>query len=94
MLAISDPHAKRRRGALAHVIQNAINNHLKAHPMSIEELVATMAFCTGSAIGVTYGNHRALVEIAGSFLAEGEEITSGKKSEALGSIDIRGMLPN
>jgi hypothetical protein len=64
--------------------------------MPPDEIIATMAFCTGSAIGTQPedGNKRRLAELAIKFLEDGDNIASGRRPESTGLIDIRGMVPN
>lgn len=90
MLNLIDNVSARDRLALAKAIQQAVRDYTHANPMPPDEIVAVMAFCTGSAIGIQVGvSHQRLVELAAKFLADGEAIGSGKRPESTGLIDIR-----
>lgn len=94
MPPIIDVMAGSNRVGLAKAIQKAILDFTKLHPMPPDEIVATMAFCTGSAIGIQPEgpDKRRLAELAVKFLEDGDLVASEKKPSGL--IDIRGMLPN
>lgn len=95
MPPILDIMAGSNRVGLAKAIQKAVQDYTKGRPMAPDEIVATMAFCTGSAIGTQpEANKRHLAEIAVKFLEDGDTIASEKKAPGLGLIDIRGMVPN
>lgn len=84
------------RVGLAKAIQEAVRSYTKVHAMPPDEIIATMAFCTGTAIGTQPEGpgKRRLAEIAVKFLEDGDMIASEKKAPTSGLIDIRGMLPN
>ena len=93
MPPIIDIMSGSNRVGLAKAIQKAVQDFSKLHPMPPDEIVATMAFCTGCAIGTQpEANKRHLAEIAVKFLEDGDMVASEKKPSGL--IDIRGMIPN
>ena len=94
-MAIIDIMSGGNRVGLAKAIQKAVQDFTKLHQMPPDEIIATMAFCTGSAIGTQpEATKRHLAEIAVKFLEDGDNIASEKKAPSLGLIDIRGMTPN
>lgn len=95
-MSVLDLMAGGNRVGLAKAIQKAIQDYTKLRPMAPDEVIATMAFCTGSAIGIqpNDGDKRRLAELAVKFLDDGDAVASGKRHESTGLIDIRGMTPN
>ncbi len=90
-LDLIDRTRGKNRTDLARQIQITIKNFTHGRPMPAAEIIATMAFCVGTAIGnqPKEVDKRTLVELSAKYVAIGEQSASEEKEQAL--VDTRAI---
>lgn len=82
MLDLVDRVAGKNRTDLARQIQTIIKNFTFGRPMPPDEIICTMAFCVGIAVGnrgdLTKAEKRQLIEKVMKFFGDGQAVAEGK----------------